>query len=373
MRSKKDRIALIKCGSFSHINSAVEQILLTNFSNCHLDVVDVTNGFLNPKSFKNFYYILKEYGKNVFINGANPKKFQLRTSYFYESVRKKVLEDLRGRGYVFTFQTQSIFDASLPGVPHFVYTDHSHLANQLYPGFDPNNLFPESWINMERSIYHHSSLCFTMSTNIASSLIEQYHCSAEKVKCVYAGKNTAASTASDHIDRYRRKNILFVGVDWERKGGPLLVSAFENVLRVHPDSTLTIVGCSPGIDLPNVSVVGRIPLEDVNKYYQAASIFCMPTNIEPFGVAFIEASANRLPIIGTNIGALPDIVTEGESGFLIPPGDQLQLESRLNMLLNKPDQCQRLGRDGFLKNELRYNWNTVGATIKKHIEDIILH
>ena len=59
-----------------------------------------------------------------------------------------------------------------------------------------------------------------MSSNISKSLVEQYHCKDEKIETVYCGSNVAVESMGESDDKkYSNKNILFVGVDWERKGG----------------------------------------------------------------------------------------------------------------------------------------------------------
>ena len=197
----------------------------------------------------------------------------------------------------------------MPCIPHFLYTDHTHLANIFYPLFKHENLLSDAWIACEKSIYRNASLNFTMSTNIRQSIIDQYDCSPDKVVNVYCGSNVSIVDKELPDSRYSDQNILFVGVDWERKGGPVLAEAFKRVLVQFPNAKLTIVGCNPELDLPNCSVIGRVPLADVGQYFQQASIFCLPTRLEPFGIVFLEAMSYKLPIIATNIGAIPDFVS----------------------------------------------------------------
>ena len=61
----------------------------------------------------------------------------------------QLAERLSRRRYLFTFQMQSLFDASLPGTPHFVYTDQAELQSLRFPGFSPKQLFPPRWIRQE--------------------------------------------------------------------------------------------------------------------------------------------------------------------------------------------------------------------------------
>lgn len=273
--------------------------------------------------------------------------------------------------YAFSFQMQSLFDASTEGLPHFVYTDHTHLANLYYPNFDPKSLYSKSWIELEKTIYHNATINFTRSSNITRSIIEQYSCKPEKVVCVYAGSNAKVNHAAIGNRNYEGKNILFVGMAWERKGGPELVEAFKTVLKVHPDAKLTIVGCSPQLDVPNCNVVGQVPLEEVNKYYERASIFCLPTKLEPFGIVFIEALMHKLPVVATDIAAIPDFILDGENGYLVRPNDVEQLARALIDLVGNPRKCQAFGEKGCQIALERYTWEKVGAKIRENIASVV--
>ena len=94
--------------------------------------------------------------------------------------------------------------------------------------------------------------------------------------------------------RYQRQSILFVGVDWKRKGGPVLIEAFEIVRKTYPNAILTVVGCKPDTHVGGVNEKGRVPLEELVDYYIEASIFCMPTIEEPFGIVFSGSYGSRL-------------------------------------------------------------------------------
>ena len=140
------------------------------------------------------------------------------------------------------------------------------------------------------------------------------------------------------------------------------------MLTVHSDARLTIVGCSPSLDVPNCHVVGKVTLGETNQYYREGSIFCMPTTLEAFGISFIEAMSHQLPVIGTSIGAMPDFIEEGRNGYLVRPFDVETLAARLIELLGDPDRCRTMGvRSRELVRE-RFNWKQVGATIRHHID-----
>jgi glycosyltransferase involved in cell wall biosynthesis len=184
----------------------------------------------------------------------------------------------------FTFQLQSIFDTHVQGIPHFVYTDHTHLANLLDSQHMPVKLYSAEWISREKTIYLHADRIFTRSSDISRSLTEQYGISEEKIKCIYAGANTPPEEIDPDRKDYSARTILFVGLDWERKGGPDLLEAFRQIQPKYPDALLVIAGSQVKTDLENVVSLGRISVEELNRHYREATIFCLPSRNEPFGV-----------------------------------------------------------------------------------------
>lgn len=361
--------AFVKAGSFSHTNEYVLKELQRNFPDMQPDVFDLTEMKAARTSLPWLSVaVAREYG----VDGCFPlwrlRRNAIKTGYFFARTRQELLRLLAQRSYTFTFQTQSMFDASTSTAPHFLYTDHTHLANLTYPGFSRADLSSKSWIGWERTAYKHAKVNFTMSTNIVRSLVEQYGCAPEQVECVYAGHHVhAIELAELPTERFSQKRILFVGVEWERKGGPTLLKAFRLVRKKHPTAQLTVVGCSPQIDEPGCEIIGLVPLAKVADYYKTASVFCLPTRIEPFGIVFLEAFAHGLPVVATNIGAIPDFVKEGVSGYLVPPDDVVTLAERLSSMLEKPAQCAEFGRQGHELVRQRYTWSATGARMAARI------
>jgi glycosyltransferase involved in cell wall biosynthesis len=306
------------------------------------------------------------FGQNILTQCMKPTVAFQRTNYFFDYASQMIREQLRKKTYWFSFQIQSIFNASLPGLPHYVYTDHTHLANLLYPTFDRRKLLSESWIRREKNIYQAAKLVFTRSSHVTDSVIKQYDISPENVACVYYGANVPSSGVPNSA-KYSKKNILFVGLDWLRKGGPDMLDAFGIVLKKHPDATLTIVGASPNITQRNVKVVGRVPIHEMENYYNQASIFCLPTTLEPSATAFIEAQSYRLPLVVTNIGAAPDFTVNEENGYLVEVHRPDQVAKALIRLLDDPKLCERMGNAGYQRTVERYNWDSVAARMKKRI------
>jgi glycosyltransferase involved in cell wall biosynthesis len=374
MKESAKSFAFVTMGDFSGTNDRLLEHLRRHFPNLEADVIDV-------REFKavNRYdgarllcSVAHDYGFTACLTKSRINSRVIRTGYCFRKIRGRLLRRLSQKRYSFTFQTQSLFDASIPGTPHFLYIDHTHLANLSYPGKRQTPMAPEVWIALEKSIYQNARLNFTMSSHVSRSLVDQYGCLPTRIECVYAGSNVAPPEAGDsRLDRFAQKNILFVGIDWERKGGPVLLEAFREVRRSHPTASLTIVGCSPKIATPGCRVIGRIQSAEVSKFYQTASVFCLPTTVEPFGIVFLEAFAHGLPIVATNIGAIPDFVEQGRSGYMVDCNNAAQLANRLNELLADPARCAEFGTRGQALVGDRYTWAATTERLAFHIKRCI--
>lgn len=138
--------------------------------------------------------------------------------------------------------------------------------------------------------------------------------------------------------------ILFVGGDFGRKGGPLLLRAFQSL---EPgEAELHLVTRSTLPDTPGVTVYNNMQPNspDLIALYQKCDVFVLPTGAEAFGIAAVEACATGLPVIATAAGGLVDIVVDGENGFLVPSDDVAALVDRL----------RRLAHDGELRTQFAH-------------------
>jgi glycosyltransferase involved in cell wall biosynthesis len=374
--SRTPGFAYIKMGEFSHINQQVFAQLQARFPHLEPTVIDMRElDVVRKRDIPGLVLsTASEFGPAACLSASKLRWHMHKTSYMFRRTRAALLERMHGTHFVFTFQTQAMFDASLPDIPHFIYTDHTHLENRKYPVPEAATPLSLTWAEMEKGAYRNARLVFTMSRNISRSLISEYGCSAQRVKCVYAGSNVSAGM-SGNIDnsRFSAKNILFVGVEWERKGGPVLLEAFRILRRTHPDARLTVVGCSPQISEAGVHIVGRIPLAEVPEYYRAASVFCLPTLNEPFGLVFLEAAAFGLPVVATRIGAIPEIVMNGKTGYIVEPQNVPELAARLNDLLRDPLRAEQFGTHGREWVSRRYSWEETGHRLFAHIKRTTRH
>ena len=367
-----NRILFIKKGRFSNINAKLIQLLDQHFNDHSIEVLDLVS-YLKKRPLTlliNTIFVIKEYGLD-FLRGKKQqddiRKVFFCTTFLFKHVKNMLEKKVVPGYYTFTFQTQSLHDCSTSGTPHFVYTDHTALVNYYYPDISIEKYIKSPpYLALEKYIYHHATKVFVLGGHVARSLNDDYHVSPDKVVCVGAGHNAQVLESSTNEARYAKKRILFVGIEWERKGGPLLVEAFKQVLDHHPDAHLTIVGSSPKVNLPNCEVVGRIPISEVPKYFEQSSIFCMPSLREPFGIVYIEAMLYRLPVVALNLGATSDFIQPGVNGYLVE-NNVNDLAQALNKLLESPTQCRSFGEMGYQIAHKKYSWDYIGDIIHSEI------
>jgi glycosyltransferase involved in cell wall biosynthesis len=369
MGDTNGRIALVS--TYAHLSRAsMERMLKAAFPESEIDNFSVSEVVKRNRAWLpwNLWYVVKECGREILRGEFGARYALFRTTYAFERLRVAMQQYIRPDRHLFSVQMQSIYNTSVPGVPYFVYTDHTHLSNLNYPDFDRKELRSAQWIALERSIYECATVVFTRSTDVAADLVRYYNISPDKIECVYAGSNVDVKNAGEpNNNGYSNKRIIFVGMDWVRKGGPELQEAFRIVLKSHPEAHLTIAGSNTPVDLPNCTVLGPVNASELSRHYTEASVFCLPTKREPFGIAFVEAMMHRLPIVATRVGAVPDMVENGVNGFLVEPGKAEPLAQALCTLLDSPQLCQQFGRRSYEKAVDRYNWEATGQRIRKRI------
>jgi glycosyltransferase involved in cell wall biosynthesis len=371
LKSSMRKILYIQIGvGFLFPNRKVIEQLKKHYPGYEIELFDllpfVKNNLLVVLT--NLFYVFKEYFPD-FIKGDksifSAKYHFLGTTYIFRHFSKLIREKVKQDKYEFIIQSQCISDASGNGIPVYIYTDHTSLNNLNYRFVNPARFMrTAAYIELEKAALMNADLVFVMSQNIGRSLMEQYGLPESKVKLAYVGSNTD-HPSQVNASKYRNKNIIFVGKEWERKGGPLLIEAFRKVLEHIPDATLTIIGCRPPVNVPNCEVLGEIPLSEVARNYEKASVFCLPTVREPFGIVFIEAMFNRLPIVTNNMGAAPYLVTEN-NGYLLENNVDDYYKALVTLLSN-PELCEEFGEESLRIAQEHYTWKNVGIQMARHI------
>lgn len=146
-------------------------------------------------------------------------------------------------------------------------------------------------------------------------------------------------------------HVLFVGRLSSEKGIAEFLAATEGLPRV-------IVGAGP-VDVPEA--VGFVPHGELGAYYERASVVCVPSRREGYGVVAREAMAYGRPVVATRVGGLTDAVEDGETGLLVPWGDSAALRSALKRLLFDPQLRARFGAVARQRARARFSLDATGA------------
>jgi glycosyltransferase involved in cell wall biosynthesis len=161
-------------------------------------------------------------------------------------------------------------------------------------------------------------------------------------------------------------HVAFVGRLDAVKGVPLLLEAFAAVSPRHPEARLTIAGDGPArarlearvLALGLTGVVrfaGYLDEAGVARLLETADMLVLPSFAEGLPVVLMEAFASRLPVIATQVAGVPELVEDGVSGFIVPPGEVESLTLRLDTLLSDPALCARMGEAGRAKVEAQHD------------------
>ena len=202
------------------------------------------------------------------------------------------------------------------------------------------------WLN--RRCFVRASHLITWSEWAMQGLVSQYDISPERITVIPPGVEIDTwVTASDRARRTEPVRILFVGGDLSRKGGDLLIEASRR-LRLNeqlPPFELHLVTNSEIAAERDVIVHSGLTANspELIEQYHLADIFCLPTLGDCLPMVLAEAGAAGLPLISTDVGAIAELVRDGETGRLIPPGDLAGLLDALEELIAAPDKRLNYG------------------------------
>lgn len=181
------------------------------------------------------------------------------------------------------------------------------------------------------------------------SLVDDYGVSDERVHVIFPGTDIgrfAFGADRAPVTEDRPARLLFVGGDFHRKGGNVLLQAYRSTLRDAAE--LHLVTEEPIAEERGVKVYrGLGPNSpELIELYKQADIFVLPTLGDCFPVVMGEAMAAGLPIVTTDVGALPEAVVDETNGLVVPAGDDVALVSALNVLCQNMELRTEMGRRG---------------------------
>ena len=219
----------------------------------------------------------------------------------------------------------------------------------------------------ERRLFDRLDVIMAMSDWLRRSFIEDFDQDPGKVVTVGAGANIPRLPDVPERD-WERPRLLFIGLEWERKGGPTLLAAFRGLRAERPDAELWIVGRerpAGTADDAGVTWMGRINRRtpggdaEMARLHREATAYVMPSLFDPFPNVFLEAMAWGLPCVGADRCSMPEVIQDGVTGLIAPAGDADALAERLLTLAGEPERASRMGAAGRERFLEHFTWDRV--------------
>ena len=281
--------------------------------------------------------------------------------------------------FVFSLHTAPVSTLDL-GVPIVVVHDQTfreRLAYFAYEARPPAQDYVDEALAQEGLAYRNADLCAFPSQRSLDSIAAQYDVSPAKLLLVPWGANLAAEPARETVHElidaraFRPLQIIFVGVEWQRKGGPVMMEACRILRERGVDISLLIIGCEPALPLPHwVTVVPkldkRVPEQaaEYDAYLRRAHLLFLPSRVEAYGHVFCEAAAYGVPAVATDVGGIPTIVQHDVTGLCLPlDSPPTDFADAIGVLVADPARYRRLSRAARDRYEQKLNWRAFCGTI----------
>ncbi|MAE92346.1 MAG: hypothetical protein CMI67_22695 [Pelagibaca sp.] len=264
------------------------------------------------------------------INGFDVRKFDAASGYFdlYQSLKRRkpyrssfwryrpsTIKKLSARidAKVFGMDFDVFFQIGSGGLPSTECIKVAHIEIPLHTcinepifaasyGFDRvSTSVLKDALDGEKRFFHSCDIIWT-NTEWTKEQLKMAGAPDDKIfvfpPCV------RKENIAHQLRRFDTPRLLFIGKDWERKGGPQVVRAYLDIKKKYPQSTLDIVGCNPKMSaIEGVSIHGfldkRNPknLELLNSIYERVNVFLMPSSWESTGIVYFEAMQRSLPVV----------------------------------------------------------------------------
>lgn len=228
-----------------------------------------------------------------------------------------------------------------------------------------------------------ASVAIYSSEWAARSAIDVYGADEKKVHIIPFGANFDNAPPKE-IAQQKKKSaqcrLFFIGVNWERKGGEI---AFETLLELEKMGILAeliVCGCTPPQQftharmrvIPFLDKNNEQQREELNKLFVMSDFLLLPTRGDCTPIVFCEANAFGLPVITTNTGGVPGVITDGENGFMLPitarGSEYAEVIAKIYQDDSRYTNLVKSSRAAF---DERLNWDAWGIAVKNIIQEML--
>ncbi|MBK9758766.1 MAG: glycosyltransferase family 4 protein [Flavobacteriales bacterium] len=234
---------------------------------------------------------------------------------------------------------------------------------------------------LERKALENAALAIYSSDWAAKAAVMTSPANADKVHVIPLGANLVEVPAAPAHREFPQKKLkmLFLGVYWTEKGGPIAYQALQEVKRRGILAELVVCGCVPPEECNDPDLVREgflnknIPADLVKftEHLRTADLLILPTRFEAFGIVFCEAAAYGLPVLATRTGGVPTAVEEGRTGYLFDPNDDgVAYAERILELHAHPEQWQAMRIAARQRYEQLLNWDAFADRLLAYVDEL---
>lgn len=344
--------------------------------------------YVGPIDYKYSYFSRAKY--KLYQKILNRVCLPEREIFLANHYARKVNAFLQGQNIDIVFSPGSIPVAKLQcNIPIVIYADATFagLIELYYDKVSIAGIYINKGHTLEKEALDRCALAIFSSDWAAETATKFYGISPRKIKVVPFGANLEnllnESEVLSAIERRPRDlcRLLFVGVDWERKGGDIAIAIVDKLNEKGIKAELTIVGCTPPENASNrdniyihgfISKQSKESIKHLDQLYLASHFLILPTRAECFGVVFSEASSFGVPSISCATGGVPTAIINGRNGQLFSLDAEVdEYVDYLATLWTDYDQYKLLATTSFEEYQQRLNWGVSGMEIKKHLESLL--
>ena len=340
-----------------------------------------TLGPVNALSIK----LLRKFFRKLFRYSS--KKYNLSHSLLISKIHGRIFSHKIKRGHydlIFGDRASNEMAYIKTNRPIIYSTDATFDAiHDYYPIF--SNLSRLSIFEgnkIEQTILKKAAAIICASKWASDSVVQKYKILPQKVFTLPRGANlnTIPERKKALTLKHNLCKLLFVGKDWRRKGGDIAYEAFLELRKMKIKVYFTIVGCSPPLNDPDVTIIPHINknLEQERQIYDNilsdTAFLLLPTREECFGIIFAEVSAYGIPSIATNTGGVSSAVINEKTGYLLPTSSRgKEYALVIKDLFNdraKYNKFRQSSRDYY---ERQLNWDSWSKRLKAIIDEKIIY
>ena len=378
--TKKTKIAFLCSGppTDRKIWSGTIFKMYESFLTHNIDVEWIqVNRFTNWES--KFFLSIENLHKKIFNRGFNRNHFIAKA--FLAS--KKLQKTLKKSDVDLIFAPTTIADiAFLKTDKPIIYLNDATFDQLLnyYGGMSGFGwLSKKTTVFIEKLALQKSDFLIFSSNWAAKHAEDFYQIPKDKIEVIKFGSNTTAPDKIVEKDYSGEITFLFLGVEWERKGGQIALDAIKILRDRNYPVKLQVVGCIPPVE--EAEAMNVIPFLNKNNPEEAQQIFnflqhshfmFMPTRADCTPISFCEAASYGLPVISTETGGVAAVVEPGETGILLPVNaSSEQYADEIEILLQNQEQIRALSQNAREKYEKELNWSVWGEKMNKILLELI--